>query len=147
MELTIKNINEFDDIILDNDGLEKIVNYGFDKCFYKKNDLVLFVNKEILIVPGQLFKKNEFNHDCFLFSINGKWVWESEKMLEDKIIYKSNTQRSVTLIKINEGDSINFIAARKSSNKHLVKKIINYKYINKNFNLEKNNQKNYILNH
>ena len=115
--LTQKNNNLENDI-----DIEGLIMWGFKNCFEKKGEIALFEKEGFLVAPGELRNKTESKHDCTLVLYNNNWVWEDRNVLEDRIIYNSGGQRSITLINIKKNDKISIIYCSKSGGKHKVKK-------------------------
>jgi len=111
------------EIKFENDiDIEEIIMWGFKNCFVNKGEISVFEKEGLLVAPGELRNKTESKHDCSLVIYNKSWVWEDQNVLEDRIIYNSSGQRSITLINIKKNDNISIVYCSKSGGKHKVKK-------------------------
>lgn len=118
---------------LENDiDIEGLIMWGFKNCFEKKGEIALFEKEGLLVAPGELRNKTESKHDCSLVLYNNSWVWEDRNVLEDRIIYNSGGQRSITLITIKKNDRISIVYCSKSGGKHKVKKNKSFTFDGKN---------------
>ena len=122
---------------LENDiDIEGLIMWGFKNCFEKKGEIALFEKEGFLVAPGELRNKTESKHDCSLVLYNNSWVWEDRNVLEDRIIYNSGGQRSITLINIKKNDKISIVYCSKSGGKHKVKNNKSFTFDGKNLVLD-----------
>lgn len=131
-------------IALENEDLEALTEKAFETMFNRQGVAhEPEIHNGLLICAGS-HRKNSTNsptHACEFVCVNQQWVWTNPDHVSDEMrrIPINNKQhlRVITIIPINEGDTVDYVAQTHSGQGHKPKRKISY--IVKNGQLEVTN--------
>lgn len=78
----------------------------------------------VLVCPGSRIDKSATSHDCGFVRVDDEWVWETESKIDDiirKIAGRKVEMRSVTLVAVMDGMTVDLIYATARTGVHKMK--------------------------